>query len=125
MGRREGEVNFTVTAQQHRDLAGECNILRVWSISMHNTGTLPCLVASLESNRFFPTHNLGQSPMTQAQFKTLIAQVSRIFAACKAAIADGWMCNREAGGIRYGRVIKPDPALGGSFIVQEPVTSQP
>jgi hypothetical protein len=32
--------------------------------------------------------------------------------ACRAAIAAGWMCNREAGGIRYGRVIKPDAALG-------------
>jgi hypothetical protein len=25
---------------------------------------------------------------------------------CQAAIAAGWMCNREAGGIKYGRVIK-------------------
>jgi hypothetical protein len=31
--------------------------------------------------------------------------------ACAAAIAEGWMCNREAGGIRYGRVAKPDDAL--------------
>jgi Domain of unknown function (DUF4863) len=38
---------------------------------------------------------------------------SSIFAACRAAIAAGWMCNREAGGIRYGRVIKPDAAMGG------------
>ena len=30
-----------------------------------------------------------------------------LFEACRDAIADGWMCNREAGGIRYGRVIKP------------------
>lgn len=28
-------------------------------------------------------------------------------AACNAAIAAGWMCNREAGGIKFGRVIKP------------------
>jgi hypothetical protein len=28
---------------------------------------------------------------------------------CRQAIADGWMCNREAGGIRFGRVIKPGP----------------
>jgi hypothetical protein len=31
--------------------------------------------------------------------------------ACHAAIAAGWMCNREAGGIRYGRVVKPDNTL--------------
>jgi hypothetical protein len=35
-----------------------------------------------------------------------------IFKACQAAIAAGWMCNREGGGIRYGRVIKPDASLG-------------
>jgi len=27
--------------------------------------------------------------------------------ACRDAIAAGWMCDREHGGIRYGRVIKP------------------
>ncbi len=36
-----------------------------------------------------------------------------IFAACRAAIEAGWMCKHEAGGIRYGRVIKPTPALHG------------
>jgi hypothetical protein len=36
-----------------------------------------------------------------------------IFAACRKAIADGWMCDREAGGIRYGRVIKPGPDTHG------------
>ena len=40
-------------------------------------------------------------------------EVQAIFAACKAAIAEGWMCGRDAGGIRYGRVIKPDPELAG------------
>lgn len=29
-----------------------------------------------------------------------------IEAACAQAIGEGWMCNREAGGIKYGRVIK-------------------
>jgi len=37
----------------------------------------------------------------------------QIFAACRAAIAAGWMCKHEAGGIRYGRVIKPAPSLHG------------
>lgn len=34
---------------------------------------------------------------------------TRIIESCRAAIAAGWMCQREAGGIRYGRVIKPAP----------------
>jgi hypothetical protein len=33
--------------------------------------------------------------------------------ACEAAIAAGWMCNREADGIRYGRVIRPGPETHG------------
>ena len=36
-----------------------------------------------------------------------------VFAACRDAIAAGWMCDREANGIRYGRVVKPGPAMHG------------
>jgi len=39
-----------------------------------------------------------------------------IAAACQAAVAAGWMCNREAGGIKFGRVAKPGPALHGFSI---------
>lgn len=41
------------------------------------------------------------------------AEFNRIFETCQAAIAAGWMCNREAGGIRFGRVIKPSDAIHG------------
>jgi hypothetical protein len=33
--------------------------------------------------------------------------------ACRAGVAAGWMCNREAGGIQYGRVVKPGEASRG------------
>ncbi|HKT74482.1 MAG TPA: DUF4863 family protein [Steroidobacteraceae bacterium] len=36
-----------------------------------------------------------------------------IFGACRAAIEAGWMCNREGGGIKFGRVIKPGPRTHG------------
>src|SRR5690625_4809841 len=39
-------------------------------------------------------------------FKTIAAD-------CRQAIQDGWMCNREHGGIRYGRVIKPSETIHG------------
>lgn len=38
---------------------------------------------------------------------------NRVFEACKAGIAAGWMCNREGGGIKFGRVIKPGDAIHG------------
>ena len=34
-------------------------------------------------------------------------------AACEDGVAAGWLCNREGGGIRYGRIFKPAPALHG------------
>jgi len=36
-----------------------------------------------------------------------------LFDACRAGIEAGWMCSREGGGIRYGRVIKPGPRTQG------------
>jgi hypothetical protein len=34
-------------------------------------------------------------------------------ASCEAGVAAGWLCNREAGGIRYGRIFKPAADLRG------------
>lgn len=75
-------------------------------------------------------------PDSRAHFQSLVGQVARAIAgaplddalmarlnaefpadgavftgieeACHRAIAEGWMCEREHGGIRYGRVLKPD-----------------
>lgn len=41
------------------------------------------------------------------------SEFQRIFEACQAGIAAGWMCNREAGGIKFSRVIKPCDAIHG------------
>src|SRR5207249_7154060 len=37
----------------------------------------------------------------------------RVRAACIEGVADGWLCAREGGGIRYGRACKPSPELHG------------
>ena len=34
-------------------------------------------------------------------------------AACEAGVAEGWLCTREGGGIRYGRIFKPADDLHG------------
>ncbi len=36
-----------------------------------------------------------------------------VLAACRQGVEDGWLCNREHGGIRFGRVIKPAPEYSG------------
>jgi hypothetical protein len=35
---------------------------------------------------------------------------------CHQGVREGWACDREAGGIRYGRLIKPGPASAGFSI---------
>ena len=42
--------------------------------------------------------------------------VAEIVAACRTGSAAGWLCNREQGGIRFGRVAKPSPELHGYSI---------
>jgi hypothetical protein len=46
-------------------------------------------------------------------FPTTGTEARELMASCQSAIAEGWMCAREAGGIRYGRVIKPDTTTQG------------
>lgn len=36
-----------------------------------------------------------------------------LVASCKQGVAEGWLCNREGGGIRYGRIFKPADDLAG------------
>jgi len=37
----------------------------------------------------------------------------QIKAACLAGVAAGWLCDREGGGLRYGRIFKPQAELHG------------
>jgi len=41
------------------------------------------------------------------------ATYTRLKQACQEGVAAGWLCNREGGGIRYGRIFKPLPELHG------------
>jgi hypothetical protein len=36
----------------------------------------------------------------------------RLKQSCAAGVAEGWLCDREGGGLRYGRIFKPAPDLG-------------
>lgn len=41
------------------------------------------------------------------------ADFDDLAAACRTGIDEGWLCEREHGGVRYGRIIKPGPATHG------------
>jgi hypothetical protein len=83
----------------------------------------------------------GSIPMPKSRFQALVSQITEaisgkpldgglreelasafppdgpvfqgIEALCHQGIAEGWMCEREHGGIRYGRVIEATPDLAG------------
>ena len=38
---------------------------------------------------------------------------AQLKASCIAGVEQGWLCTREGGGIRYGRIFKPGPQLSG------------
>ena len=44
---------------------------------------------------------------------TASATYQDLRASCEAGVAAGWLCNREGGGIRYGRIFKPADDLQG------------
>jgi hypothetical protein len=52
------------------------------------------------------------APLT-AQLQGRTATFTAIEAACHAGVAEGWLCNREGGGIKYGRIFKPADELHG------------
>lgn len=37
----------------------------------------------------------------------------RLAATCRTGVAEGWLCAREAGGVKFGRPIKPGPESQG------------
>ncbi|NMG01190.1 DUF4863 family protein [Aromatoleum toluolicum] len=47
------------------------------------------------------------------RFPATGAEFQAIATACADAVAAGWMCEREHGGIKFGRVIKPTDAIHG------------
>jgi Domain of unknown function (DUF4863) len=41
------------------------------------------------------------------------ATYQNLKAACETGVAEGWLANREGGGIKYGRIFKPSDELNG------------
>ncbi|TXH69539.1 MAG: DUF4863 family protein [Thiothrix sp.] len=41
------------------------------------------------------------------------ASYQQLKQSCQQGVAEGWLCNREGGGIRYGRIFKPADDLAG------------
>jgi Domain of unknown function (DUF4863) len=41
------------------------------------------------------------------------ATYKQLKASCEAGVAEGWLANREGGGIKYGRIFKPSDELNG------------
>lgn len=47
------------------------------------------------------------------QHGTASALYQSLKQSCQLGVDEGWLCNREGGGLRYGRIFKPAPELHG------------
>jgi hypothetical protein len=48
-----------------------------------------------------------------AEFPVTGPVCAAVRAAARAGVAEGWLCNREQGGVRFSRPVKPSPASSG------------
>jgi hypothetical protein len=48
-----------------------------------------------------------------AEYGATSATFARLKAVCQSGVDQGWLCSREGGGIRYGRIFKPAADLHG------------
>jgi len=66
------------------------------------------------------TEEIASAPLDSSLESHLNAQhgagtylYEQLFDACRIGVRDGWLCNREADGIRFGRVLKATEATHG------------
>lgn len=71
------------------------------------------LVAAVTSRIAGRALDVGLARDLNATLPASGPEVAAIAQTCRDAIRAGWMCSREADGIRYGRVVKAGPATHG------------
>ena len=66
------------------------------------------------------TERVAQRPLDQAladwlntEYPADSAAFAELADACRVGVKEGWLCDREAGGIRYGRIFKALPQTHG------------
>lgn len=78
-------------------------------------GFIKLLSPMLEAAAGLPVDTELERRMNQ-EFSAGDVMVKAVEDACHDGIAAGWMCDREQGGIRFGRVAKPSPETCGFSI---------
>ncbi len=80
---------------------------------MSNIQTFQTLVKQITSFIGQQTPDKALEARLNEQFPYGGEVCNTIFEACKTGVEEGWMCQYEGGGVRYGRVFKPDSGLDG------------
>ena len=55
----------------------------------------------------------GLDAWLNAEHGTGSATYRQLKQSCETGVAEGWLCEREGGGIKYGRIFKPETELHG------------
>ena len=80
---------------------------------MSNIQTFQTLVKQITSFIGRQTPDKALEARLNEQFPYGGDVCNSIFDACRTGVKEGWMCQYEGGGVRYGRVFKPDSRLDG------------
>ena len=70
-------------------------------------GTVRALIADLAAKITARPLDAGLAAWLNREHGVGSPTYALIKAHCVAGAAEGWLCNREAGGVRYGRIFKP------------------
>lgn len=81
--------------------------------STHTPESFKALIASLTTTLAGRTLDAALQQQLNAQHGAGSPVFDAIFKACRDGVAAGWLCEREGGGIRYGRIIKPSDDTHG------------
>ena len=71
--------------------------------------TLEALVRSVAQTAAGRDLDAALQQTLEAAFPADGETFASVAALCREGVAEGWLCNRERGGIRFGRLIKPGP----------------
>lgn len=71
------------------------------------------LIAGISSSIAGQPLDAALAARLNAEYGPGSAAYETLFSACREGVRDGWMCNREGGGIRYGRVLRATDATHG------------
>jgi hypothetical protein len=92
---------------------GESHKTPLWRHSLMTPDTFRAQLAELTAQLQGRPLDAALDAWLNAEHGAASATFHQLKASCQAGVTEGWLCNREGGGIHYGRIFKPADDLHG------------